>query len=65
MGQNYPALIPEKLTNVTLPADPSQNIPATTAYCIKFLTNNIYSSLQPVHFSPALVLILYKILLFN
>ncbi len=54
MGQNYPALASEKLTNVTTPADPSQNIPGITAYCIKFLTNNIYSSLQPVHFSPVL-----------
>ncbi len=41
MGQNYPALTSEKLTNVTLPADPSQNIPGATVYCIKFLTNNI------------------------
>ncbi len=42
MGQNYPACNFEKVTKVTIPADPSQTGPGHTITCIKFLTNNIH-----------------------
>jgi len=52
MGQNYPACLFEKLTKVTIPADPSQTGPGHTITCIKFLTNNIHPVMAACLYPP-------------